>query len=420
MVIATRRQHICLGAQPYCAWWRVVNCAIGLTVLKCVRFTFHQTHAGARARALCTREWLAVLVLRGALPPKLTAFLPLCDASPAGSHVLPHFTINKLAPFAGRMLASGGPGRGNDPIVGLIWVTVSMALLAALGMFGKLASQAGMHPFQVVFFRNFFCVILMLPLLAWRGRSLLRTNQLHLYGLRVTLSMIGMNSWFLALAMIPFTELTAISFLSPLFGTLCAVNFLGEVVRGRRWTALIVGFIGAMVILRPGSGAFHAGHLLAFLSAGIIGIVGPLVKQLTATDDADRIVFLSNLIMTPVSLIPALFVWTNPPMELWPVLIGMGACAVLGHISLVRGFASTDASLVFTFEFSRLPFAALIGWFMFSEPTDYMTWLGALIIFGSALYITNREAQLRKRAAKAVASKIAEPPSKPPTGRNDT
>ncbi|MEZ5843560.1 MAG: DMT family transporter [Hyphomicrobiaceae bacterium] len=330
---------------------------------------------------------------------------------------MPHFTPRKLLPFAGRMIASGTPGRRNDPIAGLIWVTLSMALLAGLGMFGKYASQAGLHPFQVVFFRNLFCVVLMLPLLAWRGRSLIRTDQLHLYGLRVTLSMIGMNSWFLALAMIPLTEITAISFLAPLFGTLCAVLFLGEVVRGRRWTALIVGFLGAMVILRPGSGTVDTGHMLALLSACIMGIVGPLVKQLTATDDADRIVFLTNLIMTPLSLVPALFVWVSPPLSLWPVLIGMGACAVLGHITLVRGFSSTDASLVFTFEFSRLPFAALIGWLVFAEQTDLMTWVGALIIFGSALYITQREAQIRKGAAQVSASKAGNPLAMTPLNR---
>lgn len=320
-----------------------------------------------------------------------------------------YLTHRKLGLFADRMLASGGPGRRNDPLAGLLWVTLSMALLAGLGMFGKYASQAGLHPFQVVFFRNFFCVLLMLPLLAWRGRSLLRTNQLGLYGLRVTLSMIGMNAWFLALALIPFTEITAISFLAPLFGTLCAVLFLGEVVRGRRWTALIVGFLGAMVILRPGTGTLDAGHLLALLSACIMGVVGPLVKQLTRNDDADRIVFLTNLMMTPLSLIPALFVWVWPPADLWPLLLGMGACAVLGHITLVRGFSATDASLVFTFEFSRLPFAAAIGWLVFGEKTDLMTWLGALIIFCSALYITHREAQIRKGAAQVRANQAGDP-----------
>ena len=320
-----------------------------------------------------------------------------------------YLTHSKLGAFAARMRASGAPGKRNDPLAGLLWVTLSMALLAGLGLFGKYAAQAGMHPLQVVFFRNFFCVVLMLPLLAWRGRSLLRTNQLRLYGVRVTLSMIGMNAWFMALAMIPLTELTAISFLAPLFGTLCAVLFLGEVVRGRRWTALVVGFLGAMVILRPGSGALELGHLFALLSAGIMGFVGPLVKQLTRNDDADRIVFLSNLLMTPLSLVPALFVWAWPPAALWPVLIGMGACGVLGHVTLVRGFSATDASLVFTFEFSRLPFAAAIGYLVFAEPTDLMTWLGALIIFGSALYITHREAQIRKGVAQVGASKAADP-----------
>ena len=102
------------------------------------------------------------------------------------------------------------------------------------------------------------------------------------------------------------------------------------------------------------------------------------------------------MLMTPFSLIPALFVWQWPLLSLWPYLFGMGLCAIIGHVSLMRGFASTDASLVFTFEFSRLPFAVVIGYLAFGETIDIWTLVGAVIIFASAFYITRREAQLRR------------------------
>jgi drug/metabolite transporter (DMT)-like permease len=284
----------------------------------------------------------------------------------------------------------------NDPVRGLLWIVLAMALLAGLGACAKYLAQRGLDPMQIVFFRNFFCVFFMLPLLHWRGPELVTSDQISLYGVRVGLALIGMACWFHALALIPLGQLTAISFLSPLFGTLGAIILLGEVVRGRRWAALAVGFIGAMIIVRPGGMSFGVGQVSALISALSSGFVAPMVKQLTLRDDADKIVFITNLMLTPVSLIPALFVWQWPAAELWPVIIGLGFFAWVGHIALVRGYASTDASLAMTFEFSRLPFAVAVAWIIFGEVTDIWSWVGALIIISSAVYVTRREAQLRR------------------------
>lgn len=305
------------------------------------------------------------------------------------------FEIRKLSALADVIRASGAAGKRNNPIAGIVWVTIAMAAFAGLGAFGKYVIAQGLDPLQVIFLRNFICLMMLTPLLALRGRSLLISAKPKLYLARVGLAFVSMTSWFTALSLIPLAELTAISFLAPLFATLFAVLYLGEVVRARRWTALIVGFIGAMIILRPGSSAVGIGQMLALFSALTNGVIGPLLKQMTNEDDADKIVFLSNLYLTPISLVPALFVWQWIPAALWLPLLAMGACAVLGHIALMRGFASTDASLVFTFEFSRLPFAAAIGWLVFGEPTDIWTWIGASVIFGSAVYITRREARLK-------------------------
>jgi drug/metabolite transporter (DMT)-like permease len=272
-----------------------------------------------------------------------------------------------------------------------------MALFAGLAVFSRMAMNAGLHPFEVVFLRNTFACLLLVPLLAYRGRSLLRSKQLGLYGLRVAVSLLSMQTWFYALSLIPIGEVTAISYLAPLFGTLGAVFLLGETVRIRRWTALGVGFLGAMIILRPTGAAMGLGQLCALISAISAGLTAVMVKQLTARDDPDKIVFLTNAMLLPLSLIPALFVWRWPTVDVLPALLGMGICAVLGHVSVVRGYAATDASLAMTFEFSKLPFAVAIAYLAFSETIDAWTWLGALIIFASAVYITRREARINRR-----------------------
>src|SRR5512145_2022886 len=187
----------------------------------------------------------------------------------------------------------------SGPIAGIFWVTISMALFAGLAAFSRAAMNAGLHPFEVVFLRNLFACLMLLPLLAWRGASLLKSSQLPLYGVRVLISLFSMQAWFYALSLIPIGEVTAISFLAPVFGTLAAIFLLGERVRLRRWTAVIVGFLGAMIILRPGMAPLGLGQLLAVLSAMSQALTVIMVKQLTASDDPDKIVFLANVVLVP-------------------------------------------------------------------------------------------------------------------------
>jgi drug/metabolite transporter (DMT)-like permease len=305
-----------------------------------------------------------------------------------------------------RLKLLGGPAApsASDPIAGVTWITISMALFAGLAVFSRQAMNAGLHPFEVVFLRNAFACLLLVPLLVYRGPSLLRSDRFGLYGVRVAVSLLSMQTWFYALSLIPIGELTAISYLAPLFGTLGAVLLLGEIVRIRRWTALGVGFLGAMIILCPSGSALGVGQLCALFSAMMAGMTAVLVKQLTAHDDPDKIVFLSNALLLPLSLVPALFVWRWPTLEVLPALIGMGVCAVLGHVSVVRGYAATDASLAMTFEFSKLPFAVGIAYLAFGEVIDAWTWIGALVIFASAVYITRREARLRAQRIRPAES----------------
>jgi drug/metabolite transporter (DMT)-like permease len=285
----------------------------------------------------------------------------------------------------------------SGPIAAVIWITLSMALMGALAAFARGALNAGLPPLEVVFLRNLFATLVLTPLLAWRGTSLLRSNQLPLYGLRVAISLLSMLAWFYAISLIPIGQVTAISFLAPVFGTVAAIVMLGERVRLRRWTAIMVGFLGAMIILRPGMAPFGVGQACAIFSALSIGFAVIMIKQLTAVDDPDKIVFLTNLMLTPLSLVPALFVWTWPTLDAAIPVLGMGLTAALAHIALVRGYAATDASLGMTFEFSRLPFAVGIAYLAFGETIDGWTWVGAAIIFAASVYIVRREAQLARQ-----------------------
>lgn len=235
----------------------------------------------------------------------------------------------------------------------------------------------------------------MLPWLMKRGIGNLHTSQTKLYMIRACVSFCAMSTWFYAVSLIPIGEVTALSFLAPLFTTVGAALVLGEVVRMRRWTATLIGFCGALIIIRPGMVEMELGNWLALSSAVFMGTSALIIKTLTRGDDAWTVVFFSHLLMIPLALIPAILVWSWPSFEVWLFLLATGPIAVVGHIFMTKAYEVTDASIVASVDFSRLPFAVLIGWIAFGELTDSWTWVGAAVIFASSLYIVRRESKLQ-------------------------
>lgn len=300
-----------------------------------------------------------------------------------------------LAHMSVRSLAPERIARRRSPVAGVLWMLLSCALLAGVAALGRQAALAGVPPLQIVFLRLVFAVVALLPVLAWRGTEMLRTDHLKIYLVRVVLGLIGMTAWFLALAVMPVGEVTAISFLTPLFSTVGAALLLGEVVRWRRWTATLIGFCGALIILRPGLADLGPGAWLAVTAALAMAAASLMIKRLSDRDDPDKVVLISVLLQTPVALVPALFVWTWPAPWLWALFAGMGLLAMLGHVTLARAFAAADASLVMSVDFARLPFAVALGFVLFGELIDFWTWVGAAVIFGASLYNARRARQSR-------------------------
>lgn len=273
---------------------------------------------------------------------------------------------------------------------------LSCALLAGVAALGRYAALSGMPAFQIVFLRTAFALLTMLPLLAWRGPTLLRTSRFNLYVIRVLVSLVGMTVWFAALAYITVGEMTAITFLSPLLATVGAAFFLREVVSWQRWAATLTGLLGALIILRPGMLEVGIGSYLALASAFIVAVTTLFIKRLTDIDDPDKVVFLTTAMQTPLALVPAIFVWTWPSADVWATVIAMGFVATFGHATLTRAFASADASLVMGVDFARLPFAVIYGFLLFGELIDFWTWVGAGIIFLASLYGANHARKARR------------------------
>ena len=281
-------------------------------------------------------------------------------------------------------------------------------LFALMAVAVRLASST-LHTFEVAFFRNFFGLIATLPLLIRHGPGLLKTDRLPRYVFRSVIGVLGMFCGFWAIGNLPLAQAIALSYSTPLFVTVAAVWWLGEHVRARRWIAVTIGFIGMLVIVRPGTEGFTVGSLIAVLAAVLSAAVAIQIKQLSRTEPADRIVLWTTLLWVPMSLGPALFVWEWPSGIAWLWVIASGVLGTSAHLLWTRAIKLGDVSALTPISFVQLVVVAVFGYLLFDERLDRWTVLGAAIIFIANVYIAHREAQLARRDASEAPIAAAKP-----------
>ena len=272
----------------------------------------------------------------------------------------------------------------------------AMIFFGMMSTFIRLAS-AQLHAFEIVFFRNFLAVLIMLPWVMRHGLASMRTNRFGLLSLRAVLNVSAMLAGFTALTLIPLAEATALSFTAPLFATVGAALILGETVRARRIAAVLIGFAGTMIVLRPGVEAITPGALLAILNAFLLAMTLLVVKVLTRTERPESVVIYMVLLQTPMALVPALFVWQWPEPLTWLWLFALAGAGTAGHILFTRAMAIAEVTQVQPFEFIRLPLIAVIAYLLFDEVPTVWTWLGGAVIFAATAYITHRETVAAQR-----------------------
>lgn len=278
----------------------------------------------------------------------------------------------------------------------ILLMVLSTLCFAAMAIAIRLASEQ-LHPFEIAFFRNLFGLAFALPILLHTGFGLLRTKRLGLYMLRCLIGLGAMLAGFWSLVNLPLAQAIALSYTTPLFVTIGAVLVLGEVVRIRRWSAVIIGFLGAVVIVRPGVDGLSTAALVALLAAALAATAAINIKFLARTEPADAIVIYMVLIMTPLSLLPALPVWQWPQGSVWIWLVATGLFGTAGHWSLTRAYKLGDVSALQPVNFLQLPIVAVLAWWLFAESIDRWTVIGAGIIFASTFYIARREVILARR-----------------------
>lgn len=269
-------------------------------------------------------------------------------------------------------------------------MTAAIALFSAMTVLIRMLT-ADIPVHQIVFVRGVVSVLLLVPWLASQGMQSLATRRFGLLMGRGVLTSIGLITWIYAIARIPLAEAVALHFTLPLFGILLAAYFLQEKLNIHRGAVTAIGFIGTLVILRPGVETMDILSLIVLLSALAYAGTGIQTKLLVRTETSAAIVFYVSAFTAVAFAIPCVFQWAEPTELQWAMLVGVAAFNVAAQSCMNRAFSAADAGFVLPFDFLRLPFAVVAGYFLFSETPDIWTIMGAAIIFGATYYNTMRE-----------------------------
>ena len=280
---------------------------------------------------------------------------------------------------------------------GIRWMILAALFFAGILSCGR-ALGGRFGAFEIVVIQTAFATLLMVPWLLRGGFAKLRTRRAVVYGLRAVVSMVAMVTMFLALQTLPVADATALLFSAGLFTVLFAAIALREAVGAKRWVALVVGFAGALIIIRPGFAQFSWALVLMVVCALTFGAANMLTRSLATTEDANSVVFYNYFLMGLLALPPAIAEWRMPEWGDTPVIVILGIVTLLAQQCFTRSFVFAPPAIVMPAYYLQLPFAAVIGFFAFDEAPDVWVWLGAGVICASTYYITRAD----QRAAAAV------------------
>ena len=277
----------------------------------------------------------------------------------------------------------------------------AISLMIISGLFFVLMHSAvkylskEVHIFEIAFFRCALVIFVLAPIIFQQGKKIFKTKQPKVQFLRITTNSVAMLCFFYGISTTPLAQLTTLGFTVPIFATILAVIFMKEKIRLRITTALIVGFIGTIIVMRPDI-SIELGALLIIFSSFLWSICLIFIKKLTQTDSAVTISLYFG-----IGMIPATFALAFPVLEMidlrqFIILIFIAITGTLAQTIMNSALEKGELALLLPFDFLRLIWSVLIGYALFSEEPTITLWLGGFLIIGSTSYIAWREATLKK------------------------
>lgn len=288
---------------------------------------------------------------------------------------------------------SGAPTQGSSLLLLAAASAIASAFLftASHGIVRHVGST--LHPFEVAFFSTLFSALFYVPLILRNGFGIMATQKIRLHVVRAFFNAAALVAWYMALSMVQLADATALALAGPLFATLGAALFLGERIHLRRWSALIVGAFGALVIIRPGFETISIGFLVVLASAASSAVAKLFAKHLTRWDSAVTCSAYVAILQMPITLALALPVWQAPNLRELGWLAVVGVFVALAQMAMVQAFKMADVGAIEPLNFTRIVWATSIGFFAFGEIPGLWTWIGAAIIVAASTYIARRESR---------------------------
>jgi drug/metabolite transporter (DMT)-like permease len=291
--------------------------------------------------------------------------------------------------------SGGGAWRSSGNIQGMVWITLASAVFAInFTLIRKLG--ADIHAFELVFFRNLFGFLFLIPFLLRSGRQGLIPARPSLMALRGLMQTFALLFWYWALIVTPFAMAVSLSLLEPIFASIIAILFLREKSSPARWAVVIIGLAGSLIIIRPGFQEVSLGALAALGSAVFWGVFLIVGKVQTRVDTVVFVVAYPTLLVVPLSLIPASFVWQWPSMEQYFWLFMTGVLSSVAGLMFAKAYQVGEVTAVAPMSFSRLIFAAIVGFVFFSEIPEIWVWAGGAVIIAAGIYLGRIEARLAR------------------------
>ncbi|MBL8628871.1 MAG: DMT family transporter [Rhodospirillaceae bacterium] len=282
-----------------------------------------------------------------------------------------------------------------DNFKGAVWMVGSALVFSGVSVLIKKVGQ-GMPVAEMVFFRCFFGLSIVIPFVLRYGFSVYKTARPDLHLVRVLCAAVGMNAGFYAVTHMELATAISLGYTRPLFMILLAVMFLGEVVRWRRGLATLLGFIGVLIMLRPTEVPIDLPAVAALVSALAVAGAMSVVRQQAAVDGPATIMAWFATGTALITAVPAYFVWQMPGPDQWIYLVAIGVMASVGQYMMIKAFTYGEATVMNPIDYLQILLAALFGVWLFGEVPSIWTGVGAIVIIGSTLYILLREAKLQK------------------------
>ena len=282
----------------------------------------------------------------------------------------------------------------------ILLILISIFAGSTMGVLIKFA-QNDVSIYIAAFFRFLIGFIFIFPYILKTKFTVYKTSNILLHIIRSLLNYPAMLLTFSALMLVPYEKISALNFLVPFFVTILAVLLLKEKIRIYRISALVIGFIGMLIILRPGIIEISLGIQMVLFATFFWSVIIILTKQLTNNDSSITILTYMYTLMTLLTLITAIIFWETPTTNSIIYLSFAAFVGTLSHISINQAFKLVDVSMTQPFSFISLIVASLYGYFLFDETPDIYTWLGAIVIFIGIIIITFRELKLDKELVRA-------------------